>query len=336
MKKGLNKKIVLILLIMTIVFLGYTFLRPKGKEAKTYKVVKKNIKEELTFSGKIDAQEKAILSFQTSGRLAWVGVKEGDWVKKFQGIASLDQKDLKNRLDKYLNIYTKQRNNFEQGKDDYEKTWTTASDKEVANYVKRILENNQYDLNNAVLDVEYQNFILQNAYLWSPIEGIVTKVEVPIAGVNITPTNAEFEIVNPKTIFLSALADQTEVINLKEGMKGKIIFDAYPNEEIDGSIYYISYAPETNETGTVYQIKISFNSKMKLRLGMTADITFVLKERKNVIALPKSYLKNDKKGNYVQLKINKQIKKQYVKTGEEINDQVIINSGLKINDLIVL
>ena len=328
MKKLFNKKIFLILLIIIIGFSGYIFLRPKEKEVKTYKVIKKDIKEELTFSGKVEAEEKAILRFQTSGRLAWVGVKEGEAVKKYQAIASLDQRDLKNRLDKYLNLYAKQRNNFEQVKDDYEQA-------SITDYAKRILENNQYDLNNAVLDVEYQNFAFEYANLFSPIEGIVTRIETPTSGVNITPANAEFEIVNPKTIFLSALADQTEVVNLKEGMTGKIVFDAYPEKEIDGKIFYISYAPKTDESGTVYKLKISFNTDKKLRLGMTADVSFITKERKGVIGIPKSYLKKDKQGSFVNLKTNGTIKKQYVKMDGEIDGQLIIQNGLKAGDIIV-
>jgi macrolide-specific efflux system membrane fusion protein len=159
MKKIFQKKW-LILIVLIAAIIGYFFFSQPKKEEKTYEATKKNLKEELVFSGKIDAEEKAVLRFQTSGRLAWVGVKEGQTVKKYQAIASLDQRDLKNRLDKYLNTYAKQRNSFDQTIDDYQKTWTTAPDKLIADKAKRILENSQYDLNNAVLDVEYQNFTL--------------------------------------------------------------------------------------------------------------------------------------------------------------------------------
>ena len=53
----------------------------KIKNEKTYTVLRKTIKKTLTISGKVDAEEKAALRFLTSGRLVWVGVKEGDTVK---------------------------------------------------------------------------------------------------------------------------------------------------------------------------------------------------------------------------------------------------------------
>jgi RND family efflux transporter MFP subunit len=334
MKKFLQIRWLILIVLVIAAVLYFFFSQPK-KEEKIYKVIKKNLKEELVFSGKVDADEKAVLRFQTSGRLAWIGVKEGQAVKKYQAIASLDQRDLKNRIDKYLNTYVKQRNSFDQTIDDYQKTWTTAPDKLIADKAKRILENSQYDLNNAVLDVEYQNFTLEYANLWSPIDGVVTRIEVPTAGVNITPASAQFEIVNPASLYFSASADQTEVVKLKEGMTGKITFDAYPNQPIDGTITMIGFTPKTDETGTVYGIKIGFNANKNLKLGMTGDITFVISERKDVISLPQTLIKKDKKGTFVYLKKANITEKQYIDTGDEIDGDVIVKSGLNPGDIIV-
>lgn len=329
----IKKYWIIFLIVILAFFVGSKIIKKPNDKINTYKVKKQTIKEELSLSGKVDAEEKVNLRFQTSGRLVWVGVKEGDYVKKYQTIASLDQRDLKNRLTKYLNTYAKQRNSFEQTKDDY---WNLQYDlsETVRNEVKRILENNQYDLNNSVLDVEYQNLSLEYANLWAPIEGIVTKVSTPYAGVNITPSGAEFEVINPKTLYFLITADQTEVINLKENMKGKIVFDSFPDEEIIGEIYWIGFTPKTDETGTVYPVKIKFETEKNLKFGMTGDINFVLKERDNVISIPKNYLKEDKKGKYVYKMINNKKIKQYVKIDGEIDNQVIILNGLNSGDII--
>src|SRR3990167_2084606 len=63
--------------------------KEKNKPKETYTVKRQALKETATFSGEVDADEKVKLKFQTAGRLAWVGVKEGDIVKPYQGIASL-------------------------------------------------------------------------------------------------------------------------------------------------------------------------------------------------------------------------------------------------------
>ena len=88
------KKFLIILLALSIFgYVAYTYYKANIAIAATtaekeaaYMVTKATLKNTLNLSGKIDASEKATLGFQTAGRLAWVGVKEGDYVKKGQGI----------------------------------------------------------------------------------------------------------------------------------------------------------------------------------------------------------------------------------------------------------
>ena len=314
----------LLIFLFVGIFLYQKLVVTPAKEAK-----KKQ--ETLSLSGKIDAEEKVTLRFQTSGRLAWVGVKQGDYVKRYQSIASLDQRDLKNRLEKYLRDYTKERNDFEEDRR------TTYPSGAVTDTIKRILEKNQYDLDKTVLDVEYQSLAIEYSNLWSPIEGIVTKVDSPFAGVNITPTQAEFEIVDPKTIFFSATVDQTDVVMIKTGMKGKIIFDPYPDEEVEGSVKYISFSPKTGETNTSYEVKIIFpndEDKLKYRLEMTGDIDFITNVRKNVLSVPESYVKSENGKKYVLKLVNGKKVKTFVTLGEEIDGSFEITLGLREGDII--
>lgn len=322
-------------LILVIFLVKNQFFSFYSKDKKDYyQVKKKDLKEELSLSGQVNAEEKVVLRFQTSGRLAWVGVKEGDYVKKYQLIASLDSRDLKNRLDKYLNLYVKQRLHFDWDKEDL---WQKQFDlsEEIRKKARRILEENQLDLNNAVLDVEYQHLLLEYANLYSPIEGIVTRVDVPVAQVNITPAQAEFEIINPKTLYFSVSADQTEVVNFQIGQKGEITFDAYPDKKVVGEIYQISFVPKKGETGTVYEIKMKFNFDKPLKLLMSGDVVFVTREIKKAVTVPISYLKKNKKGDYVYVLENGKKVKRYVKKGEEIEGEVVIRKGLEEGELLI-
>lgn len=334
----LKKRWYFLPIILLVFVLIFTQTQAKKKEVEEKTMVKKqNLKETLTLSGEIDAEEKVSLKFQTSGRLAWVGVKEGDYVKKYQAIASLDKRDLKNRLDKYLNNYLKQRNSFEQTKDDYEETYEFSTG-DLHKRAKRILENSQYDLNSAVLEVEYQNLLLEYADLWTPIEGIVTNIDVPNPGVNITPATATFEIVNPKTLYFSATVEQADVVNLKEGMKGKLKLDSFSDFEDEVKISYISFSPKSGETGTVYEVKLELSDKTKklpLRLGMTGDVEFLIKEKNKVVALPSRFIKKDKKGSYVFVKENNKKIKKYIEIEGEIDGKIVIKSGLNEGEIII-
>lgn len=326
-------KIILTTLILASGFGGYNyFIAPKTNiKTDTTRVKRGNLEEKLTISGTIDAEEKATLRFQSSGRLNWVGVKEGDYVKKYQSIALLDQKEVKKKLQKELNDYLTSRWDFEQKKrDDYR-------DKAITDTIKRVLEKSQFDLNNAVLDVEIQNLTVELSNLWTPIEGIVTKVNTPYAGVNIIPSQAEFEIINPKTVFFSAVADQTEVTQIKEGMKGELTLDAFSESTLSGNIRNISFTPKSGETGTVYSVKFTFNddnTNYKYRIGMGGDLNFVLKSKSDALYLPIKYVKTENGKKYVKVKDQNQEIKAYVETGMETDDEIEIMNGVTEGDLI--
>ena len=339
MTKFIKKRWYLVLIVLAIIIFVFVQNRKASSsqdQRDTYRIKKETLEETLSLSGEIDADERVVLKFQTSGRLAWVGVKEGDTVKKYQTIASLDQRDLKNRLQKYLNTFVSQRLSFEQTQDDYWNEQFDISETVRAN-AERVLQDAQYDLNSAVLDVELQTLTVEYANLWTPIEGVVTRIDVPFSGVNITPATAEFEVVNPSTIYLSVTAEQSDVILLSEGMQGEIVFDAYPEQTFSGTIDYISFSPVTGETGTVYKIKMLLSDdaqELPLKLAMTADVEFALREKPNVLAAPLKFIKEDNKGDYLDIERKGKREKVYIKKGEEIGEKVEIKSGVIVGDLV--
>lgn len=349
MKKIFKLKITWIIIALLAVGGIYYFTTSKAKTITTtskketvHTVKRETLEETLTISGTIDADEKATLRFQNSGKLIWIGVKEGDAVKKYQAIASLDQQELQKNLQKYLYSYDKTRLDFDQTKDEYQQpaqkynslTW------DQRNAVDRAYQKAQYDLNNAVLDVELKNIALQYATLISPIDGIITRIGTPVAGTNITPTQAEFDIVNPSTLYVSVLADQTEVTKFNSSMSAELVFDAFPDKTVTGMVRSIAFVPKEGETGTVYEIKISLPdtelSSHQYRLGMTGDATFVLAKKTDVLAVPATFIKTEAKTNkkYVLRKNGDRKQITYVSLGMETDTMTEITGGLAEGDVL--
>jgi RND family efflux transporter MFP subunit len=337
------KKFLIILLALSIFgYVAYTYYKANIAIAATtaekeaaYMVTKATLKNTLNLSGKIDASEKATLGFQTAGRLAWVGVKEGDYVKKGQGIASLDQRELQKNLEKQLNTYLIARWDFDQVKVDNKDA--AYKDGDVGDKLKRLIDKSQFGLNNSVLNVELQSISKEYSYLASPISGIVTKVTTPYAGVNIGIAST-YEVVNPNTIYFSASADQTEVPKLYVGQDATILMDAYAGEPIRATVTSLSFTPKVGEAGTIYEAKLRFESDniaLKYRLGMTGDAEFVTKEYASRLAIPPQYIKTELKKKYVTKIVNGKKVKTEVAIGEEADVLVEIKSGLKDGDMII-
>ncbi len=338
MKKILKQVLALIkkrwLFAIVIVALAGLLLYHRSTTAQqskidSYTVKKQALQETLVFSGEVDADEKATLKFQAAARLAWVGAKEGDYVQKFQTVASLDQRDLRKKLDLELQDYLKTRADFDQSKDD--------NPKGINDRMERILAKSQYDLNKAVLDVEIQNLAIELASIYSPIEGLVVSSTIPYAGVNVSPSADEVVVVNPSTVYFSASVDQTDLPNIHEGMAGEITFDAYPDITVLATVRSISFTPKEDETGTVYDVKIDFdvdNSAFQYRLGMTGDIEFVLSERPPQITVPSTYIEEENGKSYI-LKLDKGRRvKTEITTGETLDNMTEVTSGLNEGDVI--
>ncbi|MFZ2025264.1 MAG: efflux RND transporter periplasmic adaptor subunit [Microgenomates group bacterium] len=342
MKKFLKNKKVWILVILLVIggFIANSVIQSnKKKSAKItmYTVTRQTVKETLSVAGTVDAEEKTTLRFQSSGLLAWIGVKEGDTVSKYQAIAGLDERELQKNLQKYLYSYDKTRWDFEQTKDEYQapaQNYFGLSTNERSD-IDRAFQKAQFDVNSAVLDVELRNIALKYATLTTPIDGIITRVGVPIAGVNITPTQAEFDIVNPHTLYLSVLPDQTEVSKLTATMSAEIIFDSYSEATVSGRIISIAFAPKSGESSTVYEVKLSFPlDSFQYRIGMTADALFTVSEKTDVLAIPLSYLKSENGKPYVTRKVGNNKEKTPVVVGLEGDDLIEIAGGLAEGDIL--
>jgi RND family efflux transporter MFP subunit len=299
---------------------------------------RQDIKEEITLTGSVDAEQKATLQFQTSGELSWVGVKVGDKVKKYQAIASLNKTKLKKQLEADFNTYRSALATF----DDVQDTYKTEKDNlTLTDDMKRILVRAQNTLDNSVINYELQDLTIKYATLISPINGIVVNVEQPNPGVNITPATANFYIINPDSIYFKAQIDQEDVTKVKVGDRTTITLDSFPDQEFESEITYIAFTPVSGQTSTVYEIRFKLpvenNQDHLYRIGMDGDAIISLKEVKNALTIPidATHQENDKDYVLVKQGDDKNLVKKYIKLGIENNDHIEVLEGLSENDQIV-
>ena len=328
----------LLFITLIILFLGgisFKVVRSKSqvKKLTTVKPAIRTVTQTLELSGEIDAHKKANLHFQTGGLVVYYPWQEGDHIKKFQTIASLDQRQLKKTLQQKLNLYAKQRNSFDQTQDDYRKN---IDDGDIDLKLKRLLENAQYDLNNSVLNVEIQDLALKYSYLYAPFSGILTRSPITSPHVNILPTDV-FTLVDPQSLYFSAEVEEGDLAKISSGMPVKVVLDAFPNQSFPGKIDQISFTAKETSTGTVYPLKISLpqDKLSQLRLSLNGTAYLILNEKKNVLSLPQEVIHEDETGTYVYLLINGKKQKRAIKVGLEGTDFVEVISGLSPEDLVI-
>lgn len=329
----------LLFIILLVIIAGSVFAKNKaasGAESKieTDTARRQTFVKSLSSSGKTKADRSIDLKFQTSGRLSWVGVKEGDTVQAYQAIAKLDTREVQKTLEKTLHDYASERNDFEE-------TWrVTYGGKTTTDAfndtIKRILEKNQWDLEKAVLDVELKHLAVEYSTLITPLAGIVTHVDTPLAGINITPATAVFSIADPNSLIFEASVDETDVGSLTVGQSAVISLDAFPEATFSGTVTYVSYTAQQSSGGaTVFPVKVTFTDPQSLRIGLNGDITIGVGQQDNVLTVPNQAVREDKDGIYVYRKTNDTYERTAVKTGTKNDDDTVITSGLSEGDTVV-
>lgn len=326
-----NKKVRLLIIgILASIFIWRVVIAPTKGDFETTEVKKGTVAEELILSGEVKAKEHAKLKFQGSGEIGWLGVSEGQWVKKGELLIRLDTANLYATYEQAVASLRSAQATADRALDDVkdrgdEETFTEAEARTIAEAAR--------DRAYRAMTIAQENLV--NGGIRAPFDGIVSSITNPFSGVNILFSESQIEIVNPETLYVEVSADQSEVIELTEGQKVTIVLDSFLDEEIQGEIDFISYTPTAGVIGATYKITVRLISDVdpgKIRIGMTGDANFILSEKENVLYVPNQFVNTDKEGKYVFK--NTRDNKVYVEIGMEGEERIEIIGDIKEGDVL--
>lgn len=315
---------------LAIILIPRVISNSKNKSVATSEIKKGKVEEELILSGEVKADKFAELYFQSSGKIAWIGVEEGQKVVKGQTLAKLDTVKLSADLQRAYADLREAQATLDKVHDDVkghsaDETFTQRESRTTA----EVANDKAYD---AVTKAQED---LRNATLYAPFPGIVSFVANSSPGINIIYTQKQLEVVDPSTLYFEVSADQTEVTSLALGKKVTVVLDSFGDEEFGAEVAYIGYTPKTGETGTVYKIKVILLESLdsaEVRVGMTGDAVFILSEKEDVLYVAPKFLNTDSKGTY--LKVGSPKNKVYIETGLEGEEKVEVVGNLKEGQLL--
>lgn len=327
-------KLMLILLVIVLGVGFFLYSRNKSQQPD-YEFVQPTVKDltkTVEVSGLIDAKEKASMRFALGGKVTYLGAKEGDFVKKFQTIATIDQAQLQKELQADLNNYMKERLDWDQTLDD-------TKDRALPKDEQRTVQKDQLDLNNQVLNVEIQDIAIRNTRLTAPFAGVLVSSPTTVTGINLLASDV-FELVNPQTLVFKAAVDETDIAQVNVGDETSISLDAYPDEPITGNVSIIGLRSQQSSTGTVFLVEVPLNITSpfpKYRLGMNGDLSITVDTRQQVLSIPLDAIRERDGKTYVDVKISeKEVAEREITTGLETDDEIEVLSGLTQDDWVVL
>jgi macrolide-specific efflux system membrane fusion protein len=337
-KKMLSKKILLLMAVVVVAVAVSIALFYRQSQPQTYATVTpqyQNLKQTLDINGSLKADAAVSLRFPASSRLTWVGVKRGDYVNAWQAIAKVDTRTLEKQLKQDLNTFEKQFRNHDQVLDDYDYYGTPDLNKEVT----RILENANFDLQNSVLNVEIRDLSIRLSTLSTPIAGIVTHIDTPIAGVTVSPTDV-FQVVDPDSLYFAIVIDEEDIGLVSSGQKVLVTLDAFADTELAGSLGAIDFNPTTSASGTTaYEAKVLLPIDVladRYRLGLNGVAQVTISEKQNALTIPLDALIEREDASYVRLLENDQPQERQVRVGITTDDWAEIVEGLSETDQVIM
>lgn len=332
-----NKKRKLWIALLLIVIIAVIFFWNRGRnqqaEFSEYQLSRQDISQTLVLSGTLDAKERVYLNFLAGGKLVYLGAKEGDWVKKWQTIATIDTRDLQKNLEKNLNFY-------ENNRLDWDAQLKNDEGEILDDDEKRARKQDQNLLDNTVLDVEIVSVAVNNRVMSAPFAGILLSLPTPVTGVILSP-NDVFELVNPQTLLIRAEVDEIDLSLLSVGQKAKLVFDAYSEEVIESEINFIALKSTAGSTGTVFKLELpvpGVEDLTKYRIGMNADVEIELAKKTNVLVIPLEAISNQ--SGQTMVKVKSQNRQGYedrvIKLGLENDELAEVIDGLEEGEIILI
>lgn len=290
------------------------------------KVTTGSSRNKLTYNGNVIPETTIPLSFIIPGTVISVKAEEGDWVKKGQSLAELNNTSYKNAYQGTLATQKQAQDAYDRLKTVHDKgSLTEIRWEEVKTKLEQAKSANQIAL---------QSF--SNTTLKAPSDGYIGMRDIEI-GETAIPGEAIFNIVLINEVYVKVSVPENEINKIKKDQNASIVIPALGSEIYTGKVEKIGVV--ANPISKTYEVKIKIaNHQLKIKPGMACDIEINISATNNVIAVPyQSVLQGDNGQNYVYV-INSQTKtasKKAVKLGSFINNEIEIISGIAIGDLIV-
>ena len=299
MKKKIGIGIGAIVLIAIVVWLLSGGKKEEKVSFETATAEVANIQNSITATGTIEPVTSVTVGTQVSGIVSKLYVDYNSVVKKGQVIAELDKTNLTSELNtaranlsSAQSALNYQQANYQRYKTLYDKGLVSADDFENARLsylqAKEQVAASRESVNKAQTNLGY-------ATITSPIDGVVLSKSVEEGQTVAASFNTPelFTIAQDLTdMRVIADIDEADIGGVKEGQHVTFTVDAFPEDSFEGQVTQVRQQATTESNVVTYQVVISApNNDLKLKPGLTANVTIFTMEKNDVLTVPSKALR---------------------------------------------
>ena len=301
--KKVNKKVWYAIGAVVVILIVWSFMRGGKKEEKvsfeTAKVEKSDIHTSITATGTIEPVTSVTVGTQVSGIVSKLYVDYNSVVKKGQVIAELDRTNLiselntaKANLASSESSMAYEKANYNRYKTLYDKGLVSADEYESAllsyRKAREDVSTKRESVNKAQTNLGY-------ATITSPIDGVVLSKSVEEGQTVAASFNTPelFSIAQDLTdMRVIADIDEADIGGVKEGQRVSFTVDAFPDDHFEGQVTQVRQQATTESNVVTYEVVISApNNDLKLKPGLTANVTIFTMEKNDVMSVPSKALR---------------------------------------------
>ena len=266
---------------------------------QTARVERGDIQNSITATGTIEPVTSVTVGTQVSGIVSHLYVDYNSVVKRGQVIAELDKTNLTSELrTAQANLSSAQSTlNYEQAnynryKTLYDKGLVSADEYESARLSFLKAKESVVTANQSVQKAQTN---LGYATITSPIDGVVLSKSVEEGQTVAASFNTPelFTIAQDLTdMRVIADIDEADIGGVKEGQRVSFTVDAFPEDHFEGSVTQVRQQATTESNVVTYEVVISApNNDLKLKPGLTANVTIYTLEKNGVLIVPAKALR---------------------------------------------
>lgn len=297
-------------------YLAYGHFRGNGAQEVKYQstpVQRGRVVAQVTATGTLQPRVTVQVGSQVSGRILQLTADFNTQVKKGQLLAKLDPQLLDASVTRALASQTSASAALGKAnalKHNAHVNYTRAKTLAAQNLVAKAEVDSAWatyesakaqvtsawaDLQQAKAAVEQAKTNQAFATIVSPIDGVVISRDVDVGQTVAASLSAPtlFTIAESlEKMQIHTSVAESDVGKVQPNQEVNFTVDAFPNERFDGVVKQIRYSPKTESNVVTYDAVITVeNKQLKLRPGMTANVTFIVARKRDALLVPNAALR---------------------------------------------
>ena len=290
---------------------------------ETAQVIQGEISAYFSGTAPLEAEEETEVVAKVGGVVDQIFIEEGDWVKKDQILAKLDDEKLKVQVEQAKAALMKLKNEYNRGLELYDKQLISVED----------FQKKKYDYEAQEAAFEMAQLDLNYTSIRSPISGVVSERKIKVGNMVIT-NQAVFRVTDMDPLHAVLYVPEKQSGMLKVGQPAKLRVDALADQIFAGHILRISPVVDPS-TGTV-KVTVEVNDTDHiLKAGMFARVQIIYDVHPEAILIPKDALISEDKYASVFVVQDSMSFKRDVTVGFINTSHIEILSGVMPGDTVI-